>query len=87
MTWNSGPMNNGGVVALPPVRQPPLVTVEELLQQYEPPCGVPGPHFSRCMRAGNHASVCAALGTDTDGVPIVVCWWPAGRFPAAGEQR
>lgn len=88
MTWNSGPMTDGpSAVVLPAPVTPPLVTVEELLAAHDPPCGIPGPHFSRCMRAGHHASVCAALGTDNEGVPIVVCWWPAGRFPAPNPPR
>jgi hypothetical protein len=82
MTMNSGPMLDGVRLVADP-----LVTVEELLQPHEPPCGIPGPHFSRCMRAGHHVSVCAALGTDTEGVPIVVCWWPAGRFPTDGRSE
>jgi hypothetical protein len=72
---------------LPPPVTPPLVTVEELLAAAEPGCNIPGPSWSRCMRRARHRSVCAALGTDAEGVPIVVCWWPAGRFPTGGRAN
>jgi hypothetical protein len=60
----------------------PLVTVAELLDAPPPLCSIPGPSHARCMRTHRHPSPCAALGTDSEGVPIVVCWWPAGISPA-----
>lgn len=81
MTMNSGPMIGGpeGVVSR-------LVTVAELVQPYPHNCGMPGPAYANCMRHQGHPDVCAALGTDRDGVPIVVCWWPAGLFPTRGTS-
>lgn len=86
MSYNSGPMSDTGVYVLPPMTMP-LVTVEELVAAHDPGCGIPGPSWSYCMRRHRHPSPCAALGTDKEGVPIVVAWWPAGTFPVrrAGE--
>jgi hypothetical protein len=84
MTMNSGPGPAFGAREA----EARLVTVAELVQGYSHTCGMPGPAFANCMRHQGHPSPCAALGTDRDGVPIVVCWWPAGMFPtrpATGE--
>lgn len=80
MTWNSGPMRGGRELDAGDVK--PFVTVEELVRGYSHTCGMPGPAYANCMRHQGHPVPCAALGTDRDGVPIVVCWWPAGMFPA-----
>jgi hypothetical protein len=81
MSWNSGPMTDGREIVTDR-----LVTVAELLHPYEHTCGIPGPSWSKCMRWEDHPSPCAALGTDSEGVPIVVCWWPAGMFPTGVRQ-
>lgn len=74
-------MNSGPMIGGPDTAEPRLVTVAELVQPYDHTCSIDGPAFSRCMRYQGHPSPCAALGTDSGGVPIVVCWWPAGMFP------
>lgn len=58
-----------------------LVTVAELLDHPDPLCAKPGPAWSRCMRAVQHAEPCGALGTNRDGEPIVVTWYRPDTFP------
>jgi hypothetical protein len=65
MSWISGPSR-------PEVH---LVTVAELLRAEPPLCCRPGPAWSRCTRSDGHPQPCAALGTDDQGVPLVVTWY------------
>jgi len=60
-----------------------LVTVRELLETGPPFCAMPGPAYSRCTREPRHEPPCAALGTDTLGVPVVHTWYrpPMDAWP------
>jgi hypothetical protein len=65
MSW----INGGGMPAST------SVTVADVLNSEPPLCCQPGPAWSRCTRSEGHPQPCAALGTDGDGVPLVVTWY------------
>lgn len=78
----------------PPEHPAHLVTVAELLNTRAPLCAFPGPALSRCCRKPAHVPPCAALGTDSEGVAVVVTWyrpgpgaWPLAPMTPGGGGR